>query len=58
MGQAQNISFHLHQSNSKLSKVPNPNTGNMPNVPDAVFLTDLKLSSNSLNCDCGVGFVC
>lgn len=57
LGQAENVSFDVHQSNDKLGKIPNPNTGNLPNIPDAVFLTDLKISSTSLNCDCGVGLV-
>lgn len=57
LGQAENVSFDVHQSNDKLGKIPNPNTGNIPNMPDAVFLTDLKISSTTLSCDCGVGLV-
>lgn len=57
LGQAENVSFDVHH-NSKLGKIPNPNTGNVPNIPDAVFLTDMKVSSTDLSCDCGVGLVC
>lgn len=57
LGGAENISIDVHHGNDKLGKIPNPNTGNIPNIPDAVFLTDLKLSSTSLSCDCGVGLV-
>ncbi|XP_037026425.1 chaoptin isoform X1 [Bradysia coprophila] len=57
LGQAENISIDLQHNNDKLSKIPNPNTGNLPNLPDAVFLTDLKVASTSLSCDCGVGWI-
>lgn len=55
MGEAQNISLDVSQKNSKLSKISNPNTGIMPHMPDKVFLTDLKISGNSINCDCSIG---
>ncbi|KAJ6640078.1 Chaoptin, partial [Pseudolycoriella hygida] len=57
LGLAENVSFDVHEGNNKLGKIPNPNTANLPNLPDAVFLTDLKVASTSLSCDCGVGWI-
>lgn len=41
----------------KLSQISNPNTATAPLMSEKVFLTDLKVSGNSLNCDCGIGWV-
>jgi hypothetical protein len=49
-----NISLHFHENN-KLTNIPNPNTAQFPQTHDKTFLTSLKWSGETLNCDCEVG---
>ncbi|XP_011212502.1 chaoptin isoform X1 [Bactrocera dorsalis] len=57
MGRVRNISLDIRYNNRMLKKVPNPNTGNVPFLPNSVFLTELKMSDSDLNCDCDLGWV-
>lgn len=57
MGRVRNISLDIRYNNHNLKKIPNPNTGQVPFLPNSVFLTDLKMSHTDLNCDCDLGFV-
>lgn len=55
MGRVRNISLDIRYKNRMLKKIPNPNTGNVPYLPNSVFLTELKMSNSDLNCDCDLG---
>ncbi|XP_017122826.1 chaoptin [Drosophila elegans] len=57
MGRVRNISLDIRYNNRNLKKIPNPNTGAVPYLPNSVFLTDLKMSHTDLNCDCDLGWV-
>ncbi|KAB5471230.1 hypothetical protein F9003_23925 [Bacteroides fragilis] len=57
MGRVRNISLDIRHNNMMLKQVPNPNTGMVPYLPHSVFLTDLKMSGNNMNCDCSLGWV-
>ncbi|KAL1381418.1 hypothetical protein pipiens_013476 [Culex pipiens pipiens] len=52
-----NISLDLEYNNQLLKSVPNPNSAHYLHLPEHVFLTDLKISGNSLACDCEIGWV-
>uniref|UniRef100_A0A1Q3FSG3 Putative conserved secreted protein n=1 Tax=Culex tarsalis TaxID=7177 RepID=A0A1Q3FSG3_CULTA len=52
-----NISLDLEDNNQLLKSVPNPNSAHYLHLPEHVFLTDLKISGNSLACDCEIGWV-
>lgn len=56
MGRVRNISLDIRYHNQNLKKIPNPNTGSVPYLPNSVFLTDLKMSRTDLNCDCDLGY--
>ena len=55
MGRVRNISIDIRYNNLQMKMIPNPNTGSVPYLPHSVFLTDLKMSGSSLNCDCQLG---
>ncbi|XP_037955244.1 chaoptin isoform X2 [Teleopsis dalmanni] len=57
LGRVRNISLDIRYNNRMLKKIPNPNTGRVPYLPNSVFLTDLKMSNTDLNCDCDLGWV-
>ena len=57
LGAVKNISLDLSGHNDHLKTVPNPNTASSPHLPDKVFLTSLRMGSNSLDCDCSVGWI-
>lgn len=57
MGRVRNISLDIRYNNRMLKKIPNPNTGTVPHLPNSVFLTELKMSDTDLNCDCDLGYV-
>ncbi|XP_055618814.1 chaoptin [Toxorhynchites rutilus septentrionalis] len=52
-----NISLDLEYNNRLLKSVPNPNTAHYLHLPENMFLTDLRISGNSLVCDCELGWV-
>lgn len=53
----QNISIDVSDQNYELTVLPNPNTGQRPLQAERVYLTDLKVATASLSCDCGVGWL-
>lgn len=55
LGKVQNVSLELDPNNLALSSIPNPNSARRPFMAEKVFLTNMKISGNSLSCDCGVG---
>lgn len=57
MGQVKNISLDFSGENNQLKGIPNPNTASVLNLPEKVFLTSLRMGSNSLDCDCNLGWV-
>ncbi|XP_013100006.1 chaoptin isoform X1 [Stomoxys calcitrans] len=57
MGRVRNISLDIRYNNRMLKRIPNPNTGTVPYLPNSVFLTELKMSDSDLNCDCELGWV-
>ncbi|XP_055588501.1 chaoptin isoform X2 [Uranotaenia lowii] len=52
-----NISLDLEYSNDLLQSVPNPNSAHFLHLPEYVFLTNLRISGNTLACDCELGWV-
>lgn len=57
LGEVQNISIDVRGDNEKLTQISNPNSAIAPHTADKVFLTDIKVSGNALNCDCGIGWL-
>ncbi|XP_059621285.1 chaoptin [Phlebotomus argentipes] len=56
-GSIRNLTMDFTENNDNLIKLPNPNTGRAPHLPDQVFLLDLKLGNQQLSCDCGIGWI-
>ncbi|XP_055678152.1 chaoptin-like [Lutzomyia longipalpis] len=56
-GSVRNLTLDFTENNENLIKIPNPSTGKIPQLPDQVFLVDLKLGNQQLSCDCGLGWV-
>lgn len=52
-----NISLDFSGNNNQLKSVPNPNTASVIHLPEKVFLTSLRMGSNSLDCDCSIGWI-
>ncbi|XP_065076627.1 chaoptin-like isoform X2 [Ochlerotatus camptorhynchus] len=52
-----NISLDLEFNNDLLKALPNPNSAHYLHLPEHVFLTDLRISGNSLSCDCEIGWI-
>lgn len=57
LGKVQNVSLDMRYNNIGLSSIPNPNSARHPFMAEKVFLTNMKISGNTLNCDCGIGYV-
>lgn len=55
LGNVQNVSLDLRYNNYGLSSIPNPNSARHPFMAEKVFLTNMKISGNTLSCDCGIG---
>ncbi|GAB0092364.1 chaoptin [Sergentomyia squamirostris] len=56
-GSIRNLTLDFTQNNDNLIKIPNPNTGRIPQLPNQVYLVDLKLGNQQLSCDCGIGWI-
>lgn len=57
LGRTENISLSLNNGNEMLQNIPNPNSAQVPQMAEKVFLIDLRLSGNQLVCDCSLGYI-
>jgi hypothetical protein len=53
LGRTRNLTLDVR--NNTFKSIANPNSGERPGAPKAVFLTNLKMSGNKWNCDCELG---
>ncbi|CAH0723585.1 unnamed protein product, partial [Brenthis ino] len=54
-GRIRNLTLDLRHN--QISRVPNPGKHEWPGVPNSVFLQDIYVSGNPLQCDCSIGWV-
>lgn len=54
-GRIENLTLDLRHN--YLMNVPNPSQKAWPGVPNTVFLQDILVAGNPLNCDCGIGWI-
>ncbi|XP_065350105.1 chaoptin [Cloeon dipterum] len=55
LGRTRNLTLDVR--NNTIKSMANPNSGERPGAPKAVFLTHLQMSGNNWNCDCELGWV-
>lgn len=52
-GRIRNLTLDLR--NNQIYRVPNPGKHEWPGVPNSVFLQDIYVEGNPLQCDCSIG---